>query len=310
MSEIRRLLMINQNKIEIFQKGKNGTPIIIFTGIGCSFDEWYEVTDLLSQSNRVIMFHRPGLGESEIGNEVRNTQSVVNEVNEMIHLLKLSEPVILIGHSYGGLCAQHFVKVHPNKVVGIVLVDSTSVDLKVLDDLNLPVLNEESTDEYWMEKCHSYSLMNQGELTKIIKPTLTEKQKLFMKDIQQRLIDFQVNPSLYKAMHSEISNWKRDADIIKNLVEYPNIPLIVIGRDKEHCINLGVMDGLPEWELRVFEEKWQELIMYQANLTQNSNLIFAQNASHSIHFDRPDIIIESINKLNYFLLMGEFLQND
>lgn len=40
------------------------------------------------------------------------------------------------------------------------------------------------------------------------------------------------------------------------------------------------------------------------------NIFSMKNASHSIHFDRPDIIIESINKLNYFLLMGEFLQND
>lgn len=244
------------------------------------------------------MFHRPGLGASEIGNEVRNTQAVVNEVSEMIHLLKLSEPVILVGHSYGGLCVQHFVKEHPENVAGIVLVDSTSVELKVLDDLNLPVLNEGSTDEFWMEKCRSYSQMKREELSEIINPTLTEKQKLLPNDIQKRLIDFQINPSLYKAMHSEISNWKRDGDIIQNLVVCLDIPLIVISRDKEHNIRLGTMEGLPEWELRLFEEKWQELIMNQINLTSNSKLIIAQEASHSIHIDRPDIIVQSINKLN------------
>ena len=243
------------------------------------------------------MFHRPGLGASEIGNEVRNTQTVVNEVSEMIHLLKLSEPVVLVGHSYGGLCVQHFVKEHPEKVAGIVLVDSTSVDLKVLDDLNLPVLNEGSTDEFWMEKCLSYSQMKREELREVINPTLTEKQKLLPHDIQKRLINFQINPSLYKAMHSEISNWKRDGDIIKNLVVYPDIPLIVICRDKEHNIRLGTMEGLPEWELRLFEEKWQELIMNQVNLTSNSKFIIAQKASHSIHIDRPDIIVQSINKI-------------
>ena len=163
MSKISEFLIINQNKIEVLQKGKNGTPIIIFTGMGCSFDEWYEVTESLCKSNRVIMFHRPGLGASEIGTEVRNTQTVVNEVSEMIHLLKISQPVVLVGHSYGGLCVQHFVKKHPEKVAGIVLVDSTSVDLKVLDDLNLPVLNEESTDEFWMKKCLAYSQMKTEE---------------------------------------------------------------------------------------------------------------------------------------------------
>ena len=292
---INEFLTINHNKMEILRKGKNGTPIIILTGMGCSFDEWYDVIDPLSKSNRVIMFNRPGLGNSEIRNEVRNTQAVVNEINELMLLLEIFEPVLLVGHSYGGLCAQHFVKEHPKKVAGIVLVDSTSVDLKVLDELDTPVLNEGSTDEIWVEKCASYSLMNQEELREIINPTLSKKQKQLPFDVQQRLINFQINPLLYKAMHSEISNWKVDADTIKNLGEFPNVPLMVIGRDKEHNIRLGIEDGLPESELRLFEDKWQELIKNQVNLSKNSKLILAQQASHSIHIDRPDIIIESIN---------------
>ncbi|MCH7321548.1 alpha/beta hydrolase [Solibacillus sp. MA9] len=294
MRKIIEFLTINHNKIEIFQKGNNGTPILFLTGMGCSFDEWYDVRASLSKSNRVIMFHRPGLGESEIRNEVRNTQAVVNEIIEMLLLLRIREPVILVGHSYGGLCAQHFVKEHPKKVAGLVLVDSTSVDLKVLDELDIPVLNEGSTDDIWIGKCGYYSVMNQEELREIINPTLTKKQKQLPFDIQQRLLNFQINPSLYKAMHSEISNWKKDADTIKNLGAFPNIPLIVIGRDKEHSIRLGTKDGLPESELRLFEEKWLELIMEQLNLTQNSKWVLAHEASHSIHIDRPDIIIESI----------------
>ncbi|MFA1822916.1 hypothetical protein ACDX78_22660 [Virgibacillus oceani] len=97
-------------------------------------------------------------------------------------------------------------------------------------------------------------------------------------------------------MYSEINNWKKDADIIKALGLFPDIPLIVIGRDKEYNIKLGAMEGLPEWELRLLEEKWQELIINQANLSKNGELIFAKNSSHSIHIDRPDVIIESINK--------------
>ncbi|MEK3981555.1 alpha/beta hydrolase [Psychrobacillus sp. FSL K6-2836] len=294
MSNISEFLTINHNKMEILQKGKNGTPIIILTGMGCSFDEWYDVIEALSKSSRVVLFHRPGLGESEIRNEIRNTQAVVNEINELMLLLGILEPVVLVGHSYGGLCAQHFVKKHPKKVAGLVLVDSTSIDLKVLDNLDIPVLNEGSTDEIWLEKCDAYSRMDREELREIINPTLTEKQKKLPFFVQQRLINFQINPSLYKAMHSEISNWKQDADTIKNLGEFPNIPLIVIGRDKEHNIRLGTKDGLPEWELRLFEEKWQELIMNQVNLSQNSKLIIATEASHSIHIDRPDIIIQSI----------------
>lgn len=297
MSNISQFINVNNNKIEIHKKGNKGIPIIILTGMGCSFYEWYDVAESLSKSNRVIMFHRPGLGLSEIGTEDRNTQAVVSELNDMIRQFEFSESVILVGHSYGGLCAQHFAKVHPEQVAGVVLVDSTSVNLKELDDLDLPVLDEGDTDEIWMEKCYSYSLMKQEELKEKINPSLTEKQKQLPLDIQLRLINFLTTPSLYKAMYSETSNWKKDADVIKGMGKFPDIPLIVIGRDKEYNVKLGIIDGLPKCELRLLEEKWQELVTNQANLSNNSELIFAKESSHSIYVDRPDIIIESINRI-------------
>lgn len=292
--------MVNKKKIELLKignKGRTGRTIIILTGMGCSFYEWYDVAQILGKSNKVILFHRPGLGLSEMSAVERNTQAVVNELNDIILQLGLTEPVILVGHSYGGLCVQHFAKGYPEKVAGIVLADSTSVDLVELDDLDLPILDKDETDEMWLEKCHSYSFMKVKELREILKPSLTEIQKQFPLYIQQHLIDFHVNPSMYSAMYSEISNWKKDADIIKRLGKFPEVALFVIGRDKEYNIKLGTMDGLPERELQLLEEKWQELIMRQANLSKNSELIFAKESSHSIHTDRPDILIEAINKI-------------
>src|SRR5690606_9786224 len=106
--------------------------VIILTGMGSSFDEWHYITETLSETNRIVMFHRPGLGKSEIGNETRNTEAIVNELVELMKVLEIHEPIILVGHSYGGLCAQHFAKIYPEKIAGLVLVDSTSVDLHEL----------------------------------------------------------------------------------------------------------------------------------------------------------------------------------
>lgn len=294
---MKQFVTINKKRIEISQKGNRGTPIIILTGMGCSFEEWYEVTKKLSEENRVIMFHRPGLGESEIGEGERNTFKTVEETNELLRLLDIKDPIVIVGHSYGGLCAQHFVKIYPQKVRGLVLVDSTSEDLEILDMLNLPVLNEESTDELWIQKCANYSLMEKETLNEIIRPSLNEKQKLLPIDIQQHLIDFQLKPELYKAMKSEVENWKNDALIIKNLGGINDIPIVIIGRDKDYNVQIGIEEGLPEWEIRLFEQTWQELIIKQAGLSHNSELLFAKHSSHSIYLDRPDILIQAINKV-------------
>lgn len=297
MSKINRIIVVNDKELEVQQKGHIGIPIVILTGLGCSYDDWYEITDELSKENRILMFHRPGLGMSEIGDERRTTSATAKELKELLHQLEIREPIILVGHSYGGLCAQHFAKLYPHHIRGVVLVDSTSVDFSILDKLKLPVLDKDSTDEAWIKKCNQYSRMDRNELSKIINPSLTEKQKRFPLKVQERLMEFQVKPSLYKAMCSELKHWKIDAEKIKELKGFPDVPLMVIGRDKEYCIKLGMDDGFPEWELQVYEEKWRELIIDQAGLSSKSNLIFAEQSSHLIYLDRPDILVQCITKM-------------
>ncbi|MGG2028036.1 alpha/beta fold hydrolase [Gottfriedia sp. S16(2024)] len=291
-----RYILINNNKIEVLYKGVKGPLIVILTGMGCSYDEWYEVIDKLSHTSRILTFHRQGLGKSEIGAGINNTESTVRDLAALLNHFKIEEPIYLIGHSYGGLCAQHFAKSYPKMVAGVILVDSTSVELKELDNLNLPVMDKES-DEDWIEKCLSYASKDIERLSKTIKPTLNKKHLQLPIDIQQRLLDFQVNPSLYRAMASEIKQWKNDAEVIKKLGDFPDIPLIVIGRDKEFTIMSELKTGIPLWELRIFEEKWSELIINQVKLSSKGELLFAGNSGHSVFLDRPDIILDCIYRI-------------
>ncbi|BCB02529.1 alpha/beta fold hydrolase [Bacillus sp. KH172YL63] len=296
VAEIYHQVQVHHNKLEVLLKGNTGPYVVILTGMGCSFDEWHEVTEVLGVTNRVLMYHRPGLGESELGVRKRNTEATVQELYELLAYYEINEPVYLVGHSYGGLSAQHFARLFPDKVAGMVLVDSTSTDLARLDELDLPMLDEES-DEKWIEKCLRYAAMDQEQLRKIIKPSLTDQQKKFPKTLQNRLIDFQVNPLLYKAMASEIQCWKQDAKVIQGLGEFPDVPLIVMGRDKEWSIQSQLQSGIPEWELRCFEEMWEDLITKQAELSTCSELIFTERAGHSVYLDRADCVIEWIYKV-------------
>jgi pimeloyl-ACP methyl ester carboxylesterase len=296
VSRIHSLIQLEKNKIEVLHKGHKGPQIVILTGMGCSFDEWYEVIETLNNTCRILTFHRRGLGRSDLGKEVHNTESTVCDLADILQYFKIDEPIYLVGHSYGGLCAQHFVKVYPERVAGVILVDSTSVELKELETLDLPIINEES-DESWIKKCLDYSKKDKEELSDIIQPVLNEKQLSFPKAIQQKLLDFQVMPSLYQAMASEIKEWKHDAEAIKNLEFFPDVPLFVIGRDIEFTIESEKGKGIPLWELKKFEVKWSELITDQSKLSSKSELIFASKSGHSVFLDRPDLVIDCVHKM-------------
>lgn len=294
---MNQFITINDRKIEVVQKGENGVPIFILPGMGCSFEEWFEVTEALSKTNKIIMFHRPGSGESEIGEEERTTTANAEEMKQLIERLEIVDPVILVGHSYGGLCAQHFSKLYPEKVKGLLLIDSTSEDLERLDELELPGIKGNSFNNNWLEDYQNFASTNEEELREIIHPQLTENQKKLPSHIQKQLIQFRQKPNLYKAMISEFENFKKDAKTIKNLGMLRNIPLIATGRDRDHVIQEGISRGLPESELLILENMWQQLILEQGKLSKRSTVKFAKNAGHSIHLDRPDFVITTLKEL-------------
>lgn len=281
-------------KVEVLIKGQGSQTVVIQTGMFCSFYNWLKVANELSPYYKVVLFHRPGYGTSELSEEERTTEQTADELRELLHVLHIQEPIILVGHSYGGLCAQHFTMLYPEQITALVLVDSTSMNLHRLDELDLPTLDETDSDEKWIEKCLYYATLDTAQLQQEVLPKLTTAQTTLPIEIQKLLLAFPISPALYKAVSSEIIHWKDCAQKMKNMQPFPNIPLIIIGRDAHHSIQQAMQDGIPHEEAVALETVWQELIHEQTTLSKQSRLVVAAKSGHSIEVDRPDIIIEEI----------------
>ena len=296
-SFMKDIISIDNKQIELLDIGAGKHTLIIQTGMYCSFYEWLEIINNISLYNRVIIYHRPGYGNSELGSEQRTTKQTVRELSELLKVLQIEDPIILIGHSYGGLCAQHFTKVHPNKVASLLLIDSTSVNLHMLDELDLPVSDEQNSDKVWVEKCQKYSRMNSDELKKKLNIELSKEQMKLPENIRDGILEFNINPNLYKAVLSEINNWYDDALEIKAMGDFPNIPLQILARDPKYSMELQIDEGIPYEEAKIFEDTWNYLIWEQANLSNKSEFHIVDKASHSIHLDKPEVVINTIREL-------------
>ncbi|WP_081257040.1 alpha/beta fold hydrolase [Bacillus wiedmannii] len=275
--------------IEVYIKGSSKQTVVIQTGMGCSFYDWLPIIEKLSEHFTVVSYHRPGYGKSELGNHSRTTRQATKELHMLLQKLDIHEPIILIGHSYGGLCAQHFAMLHEDKLQALILVDSTSMNLHRLDELHLPISDQTDSDDVWFQKYNMYSKMDVDTLYNELKPILTDQSK------QQ--IEFSTSPSLYKATASELSAWKNCALSIKELCKTLEIPLIVIGRDPQYSITQLTNGGMPKEEAIQLEAMWQELIHEQLQISINSQYILAEHAGHGIENDRPNIIIEAVQSL-------------
>ncbi|PFY96691.1 alpha/beta fold hydrolase [Bacillus wiedmannii] len=278
-----------EQTIEVYTKGSSKQTIVIQTGMGCSFYDWLPIIEKLSQHFTVISYHRPGYGKSELGNYSRTTRQATNELHMLLHELAIHEPIILIGHSYGGLCSQHFAMLHEDKLQALILVDSTSMNLHRLDELHLPISDQTDSDDMWIQKYNTYSKMDIDMLNTELKPILIDQSRQY--------IEFSTSPLLYKATASELCEWKNCARSIKELHKTLKTPLIVIGRDPQYSITQLTEGGMPKKEAIQLEAMWQELIHEQLQLSIHSQYILAEHAGHGIEIDRPDIIIEAVQSL-------------
>ncbi|MCU4861504.1 alpha/beta hydrolase [Bacillus cereus] len=286
---IHKFVEIMGQNIEVHIKGGGKQTVVIQTGMTCSFYDWLPIIKKLSQHFTVVSYHRPGYGKSELGNQPRTIRQVTKELHMLLNKLAIQEPFILIGHSYGGLCAKHFAMLHEDKLQALILVDSTSMNLHRLDELHLPISDQTDSDNMWLEKYNTYSKMDVDMLSNKLKSILANQSRQY--------IEFSTSPLLYKATASELYEWKNCARSIKELYKTLEIPLIVIGRDPHYSITQLTEGGMPKEEATQLESMWQELIHEQLQLSIHSQYILAKHAGHGIEIDRPDIIIEAVQSL-------------
>ncbi len=105
-------------------------PIVCFTGIalpGITFDR---IAQGLADTSKVIMYDRPGSGWSAPSDTGLDASSVSDLTARMLDKLEIHEPVILVGHSLGALYARVFIEKFPERVAGLVSIDSSHEDMQ------------------------------------------------------------------------------------------------------------------------------------------------------------------------------------
>jgi len=266
-----------------------GNPFIILPGMISPLEEWEGLVEELSQFGRVFLMNRAGCGNSEKGIKSRNVKENARDVKGLIDELNIVDPII-VGHSYGGLYTQYFGYLYPDIASGFVLIDSTSVNMHLLDEIEVDGGDENST-EAWIEKCKSYAIYTPDALKAELDGWIYELQRPLNKEKQSKVRDFMVNGKMFEALGEELENDPRYMDELRNFGGLPDVPTIILGRDPEVSIQEMINEEeISHDEATNIERVWQTLIKDQTKLNQTNEYILVDGAGHNIHKDRPDII--------------------
>jgi pimeloyl-ACP methyl ester carboxylesterase len=108
---------------------KRPTIVLEHGAFGCAAD-WAVVQDRLAAKGLAsIAYDRAGLGHSEPGPKPRDGHAIVSDLAALLREIDENGPVVLVGHSMGGLMVRLYALTHTKQVLGVVLVDAVTPDV-------------------------------------------------------------------------------------------------------------------------------------------------------------------------------------
>ena len=117
-------IIYKNTKISFSDTGK-GSAIVLLHGFLENQTMWQDLVPELSKKYRVITIDLLGHGESGCLGYVHSMEDNAAIVRAVLSILRIRKAVF-VGHSMGGYVALAFAEMYPEKVRGLVLLNSTS----------------------------------------------------------------------------------------------------------------------------------------------------------------------------------------
>lgn len=108
-----------------YHQAVSAPTVVLQAGARSHMQVWSELIPLLEKEGfSVLAYDRPGLGQSEFIDTSRDSRTVANELKALMDHLEITGEFILVGHSMGGVYQTGFNALFPEKVKGLLMIDS------------------------------------------------------------------------------------------------------------------------------------------------------------------------------------------
>ncbi|MEO8544920.1 MAG: alpha/beta hydrolase [Burkholderiaceae bacterium] len=245
-----------KRRLSVADSGTGEPTVILETGLGADSEEWAPVQDAISQRTRVVSYDRANRAESDPATKPRTVQDSVNDLHALVVALELSGPLVLVGHSLGGLIVRLYAHQHPKQVAALVLVDPMHEDQ--FDRIG-PLLSG-----LWP-----------GIITNLIPPV-------------RRFTRF------WKSGWQDASNNDEGADMVANKLlghsidTLGDLPLVIL------TSGAFVRGGPPGLGWPKAQKEWVRLHQELLKKSTHSRQIMVEQSNHFIQRGHPQVIIEAI----------------
>jgi len=138
MESVTTMVETERHRIAATVFGSGLPVVVIEPALGGNARAWQPIARTLAADTTVVTYDRAPYGASSPARDGRTPPEVAADLHEVLGSLGVTGPLVLVGHSLGGIYLRTYAARHLDQVAGMVLVDSSH-------ETQQPVLRERFT---------------------------------------------------------------------------------------------------------------------------------------------------------------------
>ncbi len=103
-----------------------GLPaVVIEPSFGGWASDWRPIAEALAEDTTVVTYDRAPYGASSPARDARTPHDIASDLDGLLRCVGITGPLVLVGHSAGGVYMRAYAARHMDRVAGMVLVESS-----------------------------------------------------------------------------------------------------------------------------------------------------------------------------------------
>lgn len=128
------MVTLDSGDINVWRSGGSGPTMVLLSGYGTPAPA-VDFAPLIRELGAfdVIVVEGYGYGQSDLDVADRSIENITSELHAVLAKLHVEEPVILVGHSAGGLYARYYANTYPDEVSAVIGIDPMAATASSLE---------------------------------------------------------------------------------------------------------------------------------------------------------------------------------
>jgi pimeloyl-ACP methyl ester carboxylesterase len=260
----------------------DGEPAVIIDAANAEFGlVWRPIQQALAETTTVCTYDRAGYGWSDPSDAPRHAAQVVDELHALL-AARDGGPVVLVGHSLGGLHALLYAATYPDDVAGLVLVDAPSPQTILRAGL---VPHQQQLGYY-----RAMRFLTGSGLLRVLGPIMGEgalpEAAARLPEIRDEYLLLTLQPHLYDTAIAEIEAMEISARQVAAALEgeapLGDLPILVLSAGARADA------GSPRDVTLTQDQGWQ------AQLSTRGEQRIIDDAGHRVNLDTPEAVVQAV----------------